>query len=189
MLSKKHLQNRKGFTLIELIVVIVVIGIMSATMLPKIMGAPSRARDTGRIHDLNNLNVAMQQYYTDKGAYPSTAGCLNPAGAAAGATDTLLKTGEYFDATTFPKDPDSNNVLTVNGTPCTGQYYYKPLTRNGITAQAFALFADVENDGMANMTINTCMTAVTSIEGATACQGSAGTNVDEAAVYMLLGGL
>ncbi|MDD3067126.1 MAG: prepilin-type N-terminal cleavage/methylation domain-containing protein [Candidatus Gracilibacteria bacterium] len=188
MLSRKHLKNRKGFTLIELIVVIVVIGIMSATMLPKIMGAPSRARDSGRIHDLSNLAVALQQYYTDKGAYPLVAGCLNPAGAVTTAAG-LLKTGEYFDASTFPKDPITANVLTVNSVSCTGQYYYKPLTRNGITAQAFALFADVENDGMANMTVNTCMTSVTSIEGATVCQGSAGTNVDEAAIYMMLGGL
>ncbi|MDD3067169.1 MAG: prepilin-type N-terminal cleavage/methylation domain-containing protein [Candidatus Gracilibacteria bacterium] len=189
MLSKKHLKNRKGFTLIELIVVIVVIGIMSATMLPKIMGAPSRARDAGRIHDLSNLTVALQQYYSDRGAFPDTAGCLNPAGTTAGAADTLLKAGEYFDANTFPKDPDANNVLTVNGNNCTGQYYYQPLTRNGITAQAFALFADVENDGTANITVNTCMGSVASIEDATPCQGSAGTNVDEAAIYMMLGGL
>jgi prepilin-type N-terminal cleavage/methylation domain-containing protein len=43
------LNNRKGFTLVELVLVIAIIGIIAVIALPSILGAPSRARDTSRM--------------------------------------------------------------------------------------------------------------------------------------------
>ncbi len=63
------MRNKKGFTLVEMLIVIVIIGILAATILPKLMGAQDRARDTGRKADLNQLHSAMQLYKIDNMSY------------------------------------------------------------------------------------------------------------------------
>ena len=62
---------KKWFTLIELIIVIVMIGILSAALLPKVIGIQARARDVQRRTDVQTIATALMLYYTDNKIYPT----------------------------------------------------------------------------------------------------------------------
>jgi prepilin-type N-terminal cleavage/methylation domain-containing protein len=61
---------QKGFTIVELLIVIVVIGILAALVLNTFAGVQARARDTERQTDVNALATQLEVYYNDNGAYP-----------------------------------------------------------------------------------------------------------------------
>lgn len=62
--------NSKGFTIIELLVVIVIIGILVALALPQLFAAQERGRDTERKNDLKNIKTQLETYFNDNGRYP-----------------------------------------------------------------------------------------------------------------------
>ncbi len=68
--SFKKNTKELAFTLVEMLIVIVVIGILAGAILPKIMGVMSRARDTKRVSDLRNVAMAIESYKMDTGEYP-----------------------------------------------------------------------------------------------------------------------
>ena len=59
-----------GFTLVELLVVIVIIGILAAILLPAISKAICASRDAGARTIIGHLDVALTQYHNDFGIYP-----------------------------------------------------------------------------------------------------------------------
>jgi len=69
--------NSKGFTIIELLVVIVIIGILVALALPQLFAAQARGRDTERKNDLKNIKTQLETYFNDKGVYPSGDGDIS----------------------------------------------------------------------------------------------------------------
>jgi len=64
------LKSQKGFTIVELLIVIVVIGILAALVLNTFAGVQKRARDTERQTDVTALATQLEVYYNDKGGYP-----------------------------------------------------------------------------------------------------------------------
>ncbi len=74
----------KGFTLIELLVAISIIGVLTAIVLPNLMGARERARDAKKIEELNTMKNALRLYYNDNQVYPTGTGVtLNVTGMSA----------------------------------------------------------------------------------------------------------
>jgi general secretion pathway protein G len=61
-----------GFTLIEVLVVIAILGILAAMIVPKIMGRPDEARRIAARQDVATLMQAMKLYRLDNGRYPSS---------------------------------------------------------------------------------------------------------------------
>ena len=71
----KH-RSEKGFTLIELLVVIAIIGILSSVVLASLNSARVKARDTRRVADLKQIQVAEELYYDANGFYASSIALL-----------------------------------------------------------------------------------------------------------------
>ena len=73
---------KKGFTLVELLVVISIIGVLSAILMVNFVGTRERARDSQKIQDMNTIKNALRLYYNDFQSYPvsnsACSSCLTP---------------------------------------------------------------------------------------------------------------
>jgi len=64
-------QNNKGFTIVELLIVIVVIGILAALVITTFTGIQQRARNTERQTDIKALHSQVEAYYAQNSRYPT----------------------------------------------------------------------------------------------------------------------
>lgn len=110
-LSKVSRSGRKGFTLIELLVVIAIIGILSSVVLASLNSARTKARDTRRIADLKQLQIAMELYFDANGSYPAALASL--VGSSGGAS-----------LSTLPKDPSTAADYKFSWDPLTAPTKY-----------------------------------------------------------------
>lgn len=62
----------RGFTLIEVMIVVVILGILASIIVPKIMGRPDEARATRTLQDIRAISAALDLYRLDNYNYPST---------------------------------------------------------------------------------------------------------------------
>lgn len=63
---------QRGFTLIEIMIVVVILGVLGALVLPNIMGRPDQAKATAARTDIKSIATALEVYRLDNGHYPST---------------------------------------------------------------------------------------------------------------------
>jgi general secretion pathway protein G len=68
----KQFHNRGGFTLIEIMVVIVILAMLAALVGPKLMGRTDDAKIQTTRTQISNLETALKLYKLDNGGYPST---------------------------------------------------------------------------------------------------------------------
>ena len=66
------IRQNSGFTLIELMVVVVILGILATVVLPKIMGRPDEAKRVKAKVDISAIETALKLYKLDTGKYPTT---------------------------------------------------------------------------------------------------------------------
>ena len=66
------LRDARGFTLIELMVVVVILGILAGLVIPRIMGRPEQAKRLKARMQIEQIEQALKLYYLDNGDYPST---------------------------------------------------------------------------------------------------------------------
>jgi len=100
--------KQNGFTLIEIMVVVVILGILAAIVVPKVMDRPDSARVTKAQQDIRALESALNLYRLDNMHYPSTDQGLQALIKKPGGSPEARnwKQGGYIDR--LPKDPWGN---------------------------------------------------------------------------------
>ena len=117
--QKPSNQNREaGFTLIELMVVVIILGLLAGFVAPKLMGRPEEARRTKAAIQISSFETALKLYKLDNGSYPTTEQGLQALVAGSEASSSR----GYLEKRTVPKDPWGNNF--VYQSPAANNYDY-----------------------------------------------------------------
>jgi prepilin-type N-terminal cleavage/methylation domain-containing protein len=136
---------RRGFTLVELMIVMGLLGILASVVLNNFIGTIAKGRDARRKDDLKQIAKGLEAFATDFGGYPASEdgkvmGCRDAPGTeffacGEGISDRFRVYRETIDEpivylNTWPRDPDSQK-----------EYIYVYDSTNG----GFALYASLEN--------------------------------------------
>ena len=93
--NQNHLSKKSGFTLIEIILVVVIIGILAGIAIPRMGGKTEKAKISQAKSNITSLSMAIQEFEMINGNYPSS-------------LDQLLdesKGGPFMEKKAIPKDP------------------------------------------------------------------------------------
>ncbi len=106
--------NKRGFTLIELMIVIVILGILASIVVPRLMSEPDKARVVKAKMQIQNLAVAVKKFKMDNGFYPSTEQGLE----ALVTKPSIGKTPQHYPPHGYiskvPKDPWGNDYIYIS---------------------------------------------------------------------------
>lgn len=110
------MQKRKGFTLIEVLLVVIIIGILAAIVVPRLVGRSEEARISAANTQLAAFKSALSQFEMHCGRFPTTDEGLNALLTAP--TDVSAKwKGPYLDSKSIPKDPwEHDYIYTYDST-------------------------------------------------------------------------
>lgn len=106
-----HLKKSYGFTILEVLIVVGLIGILSIVGSNSYLGSQRSARDSRRKIDLEALRQGLELYESDNSAYPDSVGSTENSGIKNALSPT------YISSSNYPRDPRSAN-----------HYYYDRLT-------------------------------------------------------------
>lgn len=156
---------KKGFTLVEMLIVVVIIGILSAALLPRLQGAQSAARDSARRSDLSQLWSAILSYYNNRGEYPwldkDSAEYTTWGTGMIPANLIKEKLMEVVELSSLPTDPNRSNYISFDEAPegsvfkdqdeiGSGQYGYIRMMKNTIRDGWYLLMARTETEWWSN---------------------------------------
>ena len=106
------IKKQEGFTLLELLIVIVIIGILALLIVPNVVSAPKKSRDTKRKTDLREVKNSLEAYRIDKGDYPADLNTLVTAGELKAVPADPKNTGAYV-YTYAPANSNTTYTLTA----------------------------------------------------------------------------
>ena len=115
MKKNKH-RKQAGFTLIELMVVVVIIAILAGLVIPRFMGETDKAKQAKAKMQIESLESALKMYKLDNGSYPTTEQGLK----ALVETPTVgnlpknRRQGGYLEKGKVPKDPWDHEYVYVS---------------------------------------------------------------------------
>ena len=108
--------NDHGFTLIELMVVIVILGILAGLIVPRIMGRPEEAKQLKAKIQIESLETTLKLYKLDTGMYPETEQGLQALieQPETGKMPKNWREGGYLEKGKLPKDPWGNSFIFLS---------------------------------------------------------------------------
>lgn len=117
-------QKQRGFTIVELLIVIVVIAILASISIVSFSGVQQRARDATRDQDVALITKALELYYTENGKYPTGRGSTNintwwTTSSDASWQGLEASLSPYLGGGSLPKDPQQGAASAMSG----GQSY------------------------------------------------------------------
>jgi general secretion pathway protein G len=106
----------RGFTLIELMVVIVILGILAGLIVPRIMGRPEEAKQLKAKMQIESLETALKLYKLDNGMYPDTEQGLQALieQPETGIVPKNWRKNGYLEKGRLPKDPWGNEFVYLS---------------------------------------------------------------------------
>ncbi len=109
-------KNQKGFTLIEIMVVVIILGMLAALVLPRIMGQEDKARVEACKVQIRSLESALDAYKLDNGFYPTTEQGLNAliVKPESGRVPQRWREGGYLKPARIPKDPWNKDFIYLS---------------------------------------------------------------------------
>jgi general secretion pathway protein G len=143
-MQKVTLRNiKKGFTLVELLIVIIIIAVLAAIAIPKFSNSSQRSKESSLRANLKLVRNAIDLFRADTGAFPATMAGLTAsttAGlSAAAATCTIAATdwrGPYLQA--VPVDPVSGTAMTYGTATSNVGTVTSSATGNGLDGTAYS---------------------------------------------------
>lgn len=113
---KNTLRNNAGFTLIEIMVVIVILGMLAVLVGPKIIGQTDDAKIADAKVQIKNLETALKLYKLDNGSYPSTEQGLQALveQPGSGIQPKNYREGGYLESKKVPVDPWGNDYIYLS---------------------------------------------------------------------------
>ena len=144
------LNKKWGFTLIEIMIVIVIISLLAVTLVPKLTGAQARARDASRTASLMQMKAVLIAYYDDFSEFPHNTHTANPSDN----WDYCLSNDSKWNVTAWSALEDYVETQktsfdpqkTAKVWPCVIQWslWYIALMKNWSESAAFVLSAQTE---------------------------------------------
>jgi general secretion pathway protein G len=112
----KSLRNNQGFTLIEIMVVVVILALLAALVGPRILGRTDDAKIAAAKDQIKQVETALKLYKLDNGIYPSTEQGLQALveKPSSGQIPKNYKAEGYLESRKVPKDPWKNDYFFLS---------------------------------------------------------------------------
>ncbi|MBU2549960.1 MAG: type II secretion system major pseudopilin GspG [Proteobacteria bacterium] len=112
----KRIDRRPGFTLIEILVVVVILGILAGLVIPRIADQPEKARRTKARLQIESLETALKLFKLDNGYYPTTEQGLEALvrKPTIGRVPVRWRDGGYLEKNQVPKDPWGRDFVYIS---------------------------------------------------------------------------